>query len=142
MIFKSLVAVATEGTSVPAQIPMNHKVKGYTTDGITVYDYNPEKAKELLKEAGFENGFTMSIASSGDVRNREAQLIQADLQAIGITAEIELMEWGAMLSAGRTYLRDAPHITLFPGLAIVITILCLNLLGDGLRDALDPKLKQ
>lgn len=47
-----------------------------------------------------------------------------------------------MLSSGRNFLRDSVHLTLFPGLAIVITILALNLLGDGLRDALDPRLKQ
>ena len=47
-----------------------------------------------------------------------------------------------MLSGGRAYIRDYPHMTLFPGLAIVLTILALNLLGDGLRDALDPKLKR
>ena len=47
-----------------------------------------------------------------------------------------------MLSGGRTFMRDAIHLTVFPGLAIVITVLALNLLGDGLRDALDPRLKQ
>ena len=46
-----------------------------------------------------------------------------------------------MLSAGRKYIRTHSYLTLFPGLAIMITVLALNLLGDGLRDALDPKLK-
>ena len=47
-----------------------------------------------------------------------------------------------MLASGRAYIRDAPHIVIIPGLLIMITILSLNLLGDGLRDALDPKLKR
>ena len=47
-----------------------------------------------------------------------------------------------MLSGGRQYIRDSPHLTLYPGLAIMFTILALNFLGDGLRDALDPKLKR
>ena len=47
-----------------------------------------------------------------------------------------------MLAASRDFLRDYPHMALFPGLAIMVTILALNLLGDGLRDALDPKLKR
>ena len=51
-------------------------------------------------------------------------------------------EWGAMLSGGRQHIRDSSHVTTFPGIAIMITILSLNLLGDGLRDALDPRLKQ
>ena len=66
----------------------------------------------------------------------------AGLSFIGLGLEPPTPEWGAMLSGGRAYIRDFPHMTLFPGLAIVITILALNLLGDGLRDALDPKLKR
>lgn len=69
-------------------------------------------------------------------------LSTASLSFIGLGVQPPNPEWGAMLSGGRNYLRDAAHITLFPGLAIVITVLALNLLGDGLRDALDPRLKQ
>lgn len=71
-----------------------------------------------------------------------AILSTASLSFIGLGVQPPSPEWGAMLSGGRNYLRDALHLTLFPGLAIVITILALNLLGDGLRDALDPRLKQ
>ena len=71
-----------------------------------------------------------------------AILSTASLNFIGLGVQPPSPEWGAMLSGGRNYLRDALHLTLFPGLAIVITILALNLLGDGLRDALDPRLKQ
>lgn len=66
----------------------------------------------------------------------------AGLSFIGLGLEPPTPEWGAMLSAGRNYIRNAPHMTLFPGLAIVITIFALNVLGDGLRDALDPKMKR
>lgn len=66
----------------------------------------------------------------------------AGLSFIGLGLEPPTPEWGAMLSGGRAYIRDATHMTLFPGLAIVITIFALNVLGDGLRDALDPKLKR
>jgi peptide/nickel transport system permease protein len=60
---------------------------------------------------------------------------------IGLGIQPPNAEWGNMLSAGRDYIRGYSYMTLFPGLAIVITVLSLNLLGDGLRDALDPKLK-
>lgn len=66
----------------------------------------------------------------------------AGLSFIGLGLEPPIPEWGAMLSTGRDYIRNAPHMTLFPGLAIVITIFALNVLGDGLRDALDPKMKR
>ncbi len=66
----------------------------------------------------------------------------AALAFLGLGIPEPTPEWGGMLSAGRAFLRDYPHTVLFPGLAIMITILALNLLGDGLRDALDPKLKK
>lgn len=70
-----------------------------------------------------------------------AILSTAGLSFIGMGIQPPAPEWGAMLSGGRQYLRNAWHIATFPGIAIVITILALNLLGDGLRDALDPRLK-
>lgn len=66
----------------------------------------------------------------------------AGLSFIGLGIQPPAPEWGSMLSGGRQYLRYAWWVTTFPGLAIMITILSLNLLGDGLRDALDPRLKQ
>ena len=66
----------------------------------------------------------------------------AGLSFIGLGIQPPIPEWGAMLSGGRQYIRDFPHLTLYPGLAIMLTILALNFLGDGLRDALDPKLKR
>lgn len=66
----------------------------------------------------------------------------AGLSFIGLGLEPPTPEWGAMLSGGRDYIRDHWYMTIFPGLAIVTTIFALNVLGDGLRDALDPKLKR
>ena len=71
-----------------------------------------------------------------------AILNAAGLSFIGLGIQPPYPEWGAMLSGGRQYIRDYAHLTLYPGLAIMITILALNFLGDGLRDALDPKLKR
>lgn len=77
---------------------------------------------------------TLSVAS--------AILSTSSLSFIGLGVQPPQPEWGAMLASGRDFLRDAVHVTIFPGLAIIVTILSLNLLGDGLRDALDPRLKQ
>lgn len=71
-----------------------------------------------------------------------AILNAAGLSFIGLGIQPPYPEWGAMLSGGRQYIRDFPHLTLYPGITIMITILALNFLGDGLRDALDPKLKR
>ena len=68
-------------------------------------------------------------------------LTAAGLSFIGMGVTPPTPEWGSMLSEGREFMRYSPSITLFPGIAIILTSLSLNLLGDGLRDALDPKLK-
>lgn len=76
---------------------------------------------------------TMGVAS--------AIISAAALSFIGLGVQPPMPEWGAMLSAGRNYIRDAWHLAVFPGLTIMVTVLSLNMLGDGLRDALDPRLK-
>ena len=63
------------------------------------------------------------------------------LSFLGLGIAQPAPEWGGMLSAGRNYIRTASYISLIPGLAIMLTVLALNLMGDGIRDAIDPKLK-
>ena len=65
----------------------------------------------------------------------------ASMSFIGLGIVPPTPEWGAMLSTGRDFLRDAPHLTAFPGMAIMFAVFAMNLMGDGLRDAVDPKLK-
>ena len=69
-------------------------------------------------------------------------LTAAGLSFIGLGAQPPMPEWGAMLSLGRGYLREAWWVATFPGLAILVTVLGFNLLGDGLRDILDPRLRR
>ena len=69
-------------------------------------------------------------------------IMLAALSFLGLGIQPPTPEWGSMLSTARTYMRDYPHEVIFPGLAIMFTVLSLNLFGDGLRDALDPKLKR
>jgi peptide/nickel transport system permease protein len=69
-----------------------------------------------------------------------AILETAALSFLGLGAQEPQPEWGAMLSRERNQLFSAPHLVIFPGLAIMITVLSFNLIGDGLRDALDPRL--
>ena len=65
----------------------------------------------------------------------------AALSYIGLGVQSPNPEWGSMLSEAKTYMRDFPHMVIFPGVAILVSTLALNLIGDGLRDALDPRLK-
>lgn len=66
----------------------------------------------------------------------------AGLSFIGLGVQPPEAEWGCMLAAGRNFIRSYPHMLIAPLIAILILVLSLNLLGDGLRDALDPKLKK
>ncbi len=68
-------------------------------------------------------------------------LTASQLSFIGLGVQPPNPEWGAMLAAGRNYIRNYPHMVIFPGVVIMLAVLSLNMLGDGLRDALDPKLK-
>ncbi|MGN0774185.1 MAG: ABC transporter permease [Candidatus Ventricola sp.] len=65
----------------------------------------------------------------------------ASLSYIGLGVQPPVPEWGAMLSEGKAMITKYPHLCIYPGLAIMIVVLALNMLGDGLRDAMDPKLK-
>ena len=67
-------------------------------------------------------------------------VMAASLSFIGLGVQPPTPEWGLLLSNGRNYMTSAMYVTIFPGLAIFLTVLSFNLLGDGLRDALDPKL--
>ncbi|MCL4148662.1 UNVERIFIED_CONTAM: hypothetical protein GTU68_037463 [Idotea baltica] len=69
-------------------------------------------------------------------------LAEAGLSYVGLGAQPPLASWGRMLADSQTMISLAPHLALFPGLAILLTVLGLNLLGDGLRDLLDPKLRR
>ncbi|MCL1896737.1 MAG: ABC transporter permease subunit [Clostridiales bacterium] len=69
-------------------------------------------------------------------------IISASLSFLGFGVPVPNPEWGALVSAGRDYIRNAPWLTTFPGLFIMMTVMAFNLLGDGFRDAFDPKLKR
>ncbi len=76
------------------------------------------------------------------LRMGSAIITASSLSYLGLGVPPPMPEWGSLLSAGRNYIRDYSYMTLFPGLAIMITVIAFNLLGDGLRDAMDPKLKK
>lgn len=82
------------------------------------------------------------ILVQATTRVASAIISAATFSFLGLGVPSPLPEWGAMLSDARPYMRDYPHLIVFPGLAIMVTVLAINLVGDGLRDALDPKLKR
>ncbi len=69
-------------------------------------------------------------------------IAEASLSFLGLGVPVSIPTWGSMLSEGRSYINRAPWLTIFPGLAIFVTVFGINLLGDGLRDIFDPKLRR
>ena len=82
------------------------------------------------------------IIVQATLRIASAIISASALTFLGLGVPTPMPEWGGMLSDGRNFIRDYSYMTLFPGLAIMITVLAINLIGDGLRDAMDPKLKR
>ncbi|WP_445683196.1 nickel transporter permease [Solibacillus sp. FSL K6-1523] len=82
------------------------------------------------------------IIVQATMRIATAILTASGLAFLGLGAQPPASEWGAMLSDGRAYMHNASHMVMFPGMMIVIVVLAFNIFGDGLRDALDPKMKQ
>ena len=103
------------------------RARGATDSWILIKHILPNSISPIFVQVTVQIGTTILILSS--------------LSFLGLGIQPPTPEWGAMLSSARTYIRDSSYMCLFPGLAILCTILSLNLLGDGLRDALDPKLK-
>jgi peptide/nickel transport system permease protein len=85
-------------------------------------------------------GVVSPVLVLGTLEMGQLVLALSGLSFLGLGAQPPNPEWGAMLNDGRTYFLTAPHLMLYPGLAITLAVLGLNLLGDGLRDVLDPRL--
>jgi len=84
----------------------------------------------------------MPIIALGALQVATIIIVAASLSFLGVGIQPPAADWGVMLNQGRMYARLAPYLSIFPGLAIMFVVLGFNLLGDGLRDALDPKTKK
>jgi len=121
-LVRSTVLVAKEQLYVEAA-----RVIGVSTPVILARHVLPNVVAPIIVAASLSMG-TSILAAAG-------------LSFIGLGSQPPTPEWGRMLTEGRDYLRDAWWISTFPGIAIMITVLSVNLLGDGLRDVLDPRLR-
>lgn len=140
-LFNAQLAIATVAIPVYARI-MRASV-------LTVREQDFVTASRALGESGFgilmrrilPNSLTPIIVA-GTLGVGSAVLDVAALSFLGLAAQAPQPEWGSMIGLEKAAVFSAPHLILFPGLAITLTVLSFNLLGDGLRDALDPRLNR
>lgn len=104
------------------------KASGAREYQIILFHVVPNAMSPIIVQA------TMRVAS--------AIITASSLSFLGLGVPTPMPEWGGMLSDGRLFIRDYSFMTLFPGLAIMVTVLAINLIGDGIRDAMDPRLKR
>ena len=97
----------------------------------------PETSRVLLRHV--IPTATSAVVVQATLGMAGAILSEAALSFLGLGVQPPTASWGTMLNGGRAHLLDAPHLTLFPGVAIALLVLGLNFLGDGLRDLADPK---
>lgn len=117
----------------------------------SIYSVRDQEFIEASRAAGAGDGYIIlhhivpnclsPMIVQATLKVGAAILLCSTLSFIGVGISPPTPEWGSMIATGREYLRTAPHLTTFPGIAIMLAVFSLNLMGDGLRDALDPKLK-
>ena len=100
------------------------------------------KGKTLITIEHIIPNIASMLLVQGTIQFALGILAEAGLSYLGLGAQPPMPSWGRMLFDAQTRMIVAPHLAIFPGLAIVVTVLGLNLLGDGLRDVLDPKLRR
>ena len=110
-------------------------------DYITAAKGTGEKSGSIIIRYILPNAI-MPVIALTFLRMATIIILASAISFLGLGIQPPTSEWGLMLSQARKYIRMAPHLSIFPGLAIIIVVLGFNLLGDGLRDALDPKTKK
>jgi peptide/nickel transport system permease protein len=137
----ALLAVGIVGIPVYARIVRSSVLSIREAEFVTASKALGESGLGILIRRVMPNSLTPLIVA-GTLGIGGAVLEIAGLAFIGVTGDISVPEWGSMISLERGQLFNSPHVVLIPGLAITLTVLGFNLLGDGLRDALDPRLNR
>lgn len=140
-IFNTILALGIGGIAASARLMRNSVLKVRKMEYLDAASTTNCSSLRIILKHVIPNSYSPIVvqASMGvGVRIIDA----AGLSFLGLGVQPPMAEWGAMLTAGRNYIFSAPYLCIVPGLCIMVVVLALNLLGDGLRDAMDPKLKR
>ncbi|HET7029075.1 MAG TPA: ABC transporter permease [Candidatus Limnocylindrales bacterium] len=140
-LFNALLAIGIVAIPVYARIVRSSVLSLREADFVTASRALGESNRGILLRRILPNSLT-PIVVQGTLGIGGAVLEIAALTFVGVAGSLDVAEWGSMISVESQQLLNAPHVILVPGLAITLTVLGFNLLGDGLRDALDPRLNR
>jgi ABC-type dipeptide/oligopeptide/nickel transport system permease subunit len=140
-LLNALLAIGVVSIPIYARVVRSSILSTRENDYVTASRALGESGLGILMRRIMPNSLTPLVVQ-GTLGIGGAVLEIAALTFVGVTGSLEVPEWGSMIALERNQLFNAPHIILAPGLAITLTVLGFNLLGDGLRDALDPRLNR
>jgi ABC-type dipeptide/oligopeptide/nickel transport system permease subunit len=140
-LFNSLLAIGIVSIPVYARVMRASVLSVREADFVTASRALGESSGGLLGRRVLPNALTPLIVQ-GTLGIGGAILEVAALSFVGLAAQPPLAEWGSMIAGDRNLFFSAPHLIIFPGFAITLSVLGFNLLGDGIRDALDPRLNR
>ena len=137
----AIIAIGIFNVPVFARLTRGSALSFWSRDFILAARVSGKSAIRISVEHILPNIANLMIVQ-GTIQFSLGILAEAALSYIGLGAQPPIASWGRMLADAQTLASIAPHVALVPGMAIVLMVLGLNLMGDGLRDALDPKLKR
>ena len=140
-LFNAQIAIGIVAIPVFARVMRSSVISIREQDFVTASQALGESGPGILRRRILPNAMTPLIVQ-GSLGIAGAIIDVAALSFLGLGAQPPLAEWGSMIGLERNSVFAAPHLIVFPGIAIVLTVLAFNLLGDGLRDALDPRLNR
>ena len=139
-VLNTTIAVGIWGTPTVTRVVRGAVLAARESEYVSAARALGASAEEILRRHVLRNILpTVVVYSTLFMAN--AILVEAALSFLGLGVQPPTPSWGLMVSSGRDFLLVAPHIATIPGLAIMLAVLGFNLLGDGLRDALDPRLR-
>ncbi len=140
-LVNALLAIGIVSVPIYARVVRSSVLSAREADYVTASRALGESGVGILLRRIMPNSMTPLVVQ-GTLGIGGAVLEIAALTFVGVTGSLDVPEWGSMISLESQQLFNAPHVILAPGLAITFTVLAFNLLGDGLRDALDPRLNR
>ena len=140
-LFEAMIAIAIVSIPIYARVMRASVLSVRETDFVTASRALGESSAGILARRILPNALTPLIVQ-GTLGIGGAILEVAALSFVGLGAEPPTAEWGFMIASDRNLFFSAPHLIFFPGVAITLSVLAFNLIGDGLRDALDPRLNR